>query len=91
MTTPITSFAPITTGSAGRTGNYIQDNSDFSRPVYALLNASVGADVGNYEISVYGKNLLDSTKIIQHISINELISAYSPQPPTFGIKLTAKF
>jgi len=76
----------------GRThGSFDPTNVDYSRPVYALLNASLGVEMGRYVLSAYAKNMLDNTKIIQHVSINELVSAYSPQPPTFGLNLRVNF
>lgn len=72
-------------------GAYSPSATDYSRPVYAILNASLGADFGRYEVSLYAKNLLDDQKIIQHVSIEELVSAYAPRPLTVGLNFTAKF
>jgi hypothetical protein len=45
---------------------------------------------GNIEVSLYGKNLLSDYKVIQHVLINSLESAYTLKPVTVGIKAVVK-
>jgi outer membrane receptor protein involved in Fe transport len=64
---------------------------NYNNPSYGLLNGSIGLDAGRYELSVYANNLLDSHTIIQHVAIEQTVSAYVPRPLTVGLHLTATF
>jgi iron complex outermembrane recepter protein len=72
-------------------GTYEVAAVNYDNPSYGLLNASLGFDAGRYELSVYASNLLDNHTIIQHVSIEETVSAYAPRPLTLGLHLTASF
>jgi outer membrane receptor protein involved in Fe transport len=72
-------------------GTFTPTDPNFSHPVYNLLNASFGIAKDDYELSIYGKNILDSAKTIQVVTINDLESGYTPQPASFGAKFTIKF
>jgi iron complex outermembrane recepter protein len=63
---------------------------DYNRPSYSTLNLTAGVDSGNLEVALYAKNLLNDTKIIQHVLINSLESAYGLRPRTVGLMLNYK-
>ncbi|MYM24241.1 TonB-dependent receptor [Duganella sp. FT135W] len=66
-------------------------NPDYHRPAYNVLEASAGVSWGNYEVTVFAKNLTDNQKIIQRpivqFTANE---AYRIAPRTIGISLSGK-
>lgn len=66
-------------------GTYNVADPDYTRPSYSILNLTAGVDSGNLEVALYAKNLLNDTKIIQHVLINSLESAYSLRPRTIGL------
>jgi iron complex outermembrane recepter protein len=68
-------------------GSYSLDDADYNRPSYSVMNLTAGIGIGNLEVSLYGKNMLDDTKIIQHVTINALESAYTLHPLTVGLTL----
>jgi outer membrane receptor protein involved in Fe transport len=72
-------------------GAFDPTNPDYSRPVYSVLNASVGVQLSAYEISLFAKNLLDDTKIIQHPALLFVPEAYTVRPLTVGLNIKAKF
>ncbi len=72
-------------------GSYDVNAVSYDNPSYSLLNASIGMDFGRYELSLYGSNLLNDHTVIQHISIEQLVSAYSLRPLSAGVNLTARF
>jgi hypothetical protein len=72
-------------------GSFSPTDPDYSRPVYAVLNASIGLTKGAYEVSLYAKNLLDESKAIQHPSILFLPEAYTLRPLTVGVLAKAQF
>jgi iron complex outermembrane recepter protein len=72
-------------------GTYDVTAVNYDNPSYGLLKGSIGLDAGRYELSVYADNLLNNHTIIQHVSIEETVSAYAPQPLTVGLHFTASF
>jgi len=71
-------------------GTFSVTDPDYTRPSYSILNATAGVNFGNVEVSLYGKNLLSDYKVIQHVLINSLESAYTLRPLTVGIKVVVK-
>jgi iron complex outermembrane recepter protein len=72
-------------------GSFNVDDPAYSRPGYALLNASGGLRYANWSASIYARNLLNDHKIIQRVAIELLETAYTPRPLTAGVQITAKF
>jgi outer membrane receptor protein involved in Fe transport len=64
-------------------------------PSYGVLNASVGLMQKNFSggrktlsVSLYAKNLLNSTKIIQYPSVFQVEEGYTVQPLTVGLSVS---
>ncbi len=72
-------------------GAFQYNNPDYERPVYSVLNASVGVQLDTWKVSLYGKNILNDTKIIQHPQILFLPEAYTVRPPTIGLQVSTSF
>jgi iron complex outermembrane receptor protein len=72
-------------------GTIIKSNPDYDRPAYALLGASIGVNCGQWQVSLYGKNLLDENKIIQRPSDNYVAEGYTPTPRIVGLNMTTSF
>jgi iron complex outermembrane recepter protein len=72
-------------------GAFSSTDPDYSRPSYAVLNASLGVSWRAIELSLYAKNLLDDNKVIQHPSLLYLPEAYTVRPLTAGLLLKARF
>ncbi len=69
----------------------LDPNPDYRRPAYNVLEASAGVSWGNWDLTVFAKNLTDNQKIIQRpivqFTSNE---AYRVPPRTIGISLAGK-
>jgi iron complex outermembrane recepter protein len=72
-------------------GSFDVDDPAYSRPSYALLNASSGLRFANWSVSLYARNLLNDQKVIERVSIELLETAYTPRPMTAGVQFTANF
>ena len=72
-------------------GTYDTTSTDYSRPIYSVLNANVGIDTGSLQVSLYAKNLLNDRKIIQRPTIEQLTSAYTLTPLTVGLSVSKQF
>jgi len=60
------------------------------RPAYNTVDASVGASYGNWELSLFAKNLLNTDKVIQRPNVQSLNEGYRVRPLTIGINLSGK-
>lgn len=72
-------------------GSYNVTDVDYKRPSYSIMNITAGVSLGNLELALYGKNVLDDTKVIQHVTINWLESGYTLHPLTFGVTANWSF
>ncbi len=72
-------------------GSFNPDDPDHIRPTYGTFDASLGADWATLRVAVYGKNILNSTTIIQHPSLLFLEEAYTLRPRTVGLLVTKRF
>jgi len=72
-------------------GAFSPANPDYSRPVYSVLNASIGLALRSCEISVFAKNLLDDRKIIQRPALLFEPEAYTVRPLTAGLNVKLRF
>jgi outer membrane receptor protein involved in Fe transport len=71
-------------------GSFDPNNPDYSRPAYTTIDASVGADINNWEISLFGKNLANNQTILQRPLVQFLTEAYRQRPRTFGLTVSMK-
>ena len=58
---------------------------------YSVLNASVGLETEDYDVSLYVKNLNDDRTIIQQPQINTVIEGYTVRPLTVGVSAKMRF
>ena len=72
-------------------GAFSNADPDYGRPVYNVLNASVGADFGSMVVSLFVKNLLDQNKTIQRPSLLSVNEGYTVRPLTVGVALSKDF
>ena len=55
------------------------------------MNGSIGFTTGDYQLSLYVKNLGNNDKVIQHPAINFVSEGYTLRPLTIGIHGSMKF
>jgi outer membrane receptor protein involved in Fe transport len=72
-------------------GEFTASSPDYEQPEYEVMNGSVGMDYKNYVFSIFAKNLLNSSKIIQIPSLLFTPEAYTLRPLTVGVLVKAKF
>jgi outer membrane receptor protein involved in Fe transport len=72
-------------------GSYQVTNPNYRNPAYGVMNVTVGADVGRWQVSLFVKNLLDDQTIIQSPTINSLVEGYTTPPLTAGMRASLKF
>ena len=68
-------------------------NPDYQRPAYHTIDASTGISWGEWEATLFVKNLFNENKIIQH-PIEQAVSSgevYRMEPRLIGLSLSAKF
>ncbi len=85
-------FASVDNNWIGEShGSYTTTDPDYLRKEYNVVNATAGLDYGPYEFSLFAKNLLDNTQIIQRPSILFVEEGYTLRPLTVGGRFTVKF
>ncbi|MEI9984986.1 MAG: TonB-dependent receptor [Aliidongia sp.] len=72
-------------------GTFLPNNPDFERPSYSIMNASLGAYIGNVAVSLYAKNLLNEQKIIQQPLVQVTTEGYRPYPRIVGLNASYDF
>jgi iron complex outermembrane recepter protein len=72
-------------------GVFLADSPDFERPSYSIVNASIGAYLGDVELSLYAKNLLNEDKIIQQPLVQVTTEGYRPYPRVVGVNVSVDF
>ncbi len=72
-------------------GEFVTSDPDYEQPEYSVMNGSIGLDYKNYQASIFVKNMLDSTKVIQIPSLLFTPEAYTLRPLTAGVLIKAKF
>jgi outer membrane receptor protein involved in Fe transport len=88
----VTVFAHATgewTGSSH--GTVVLDAPDYARPSYFVAEANTGLDWGSLELTLFAKNLLNTSTIIQRPNIEGVSSGYSVRPRTIGLRATYSF
>ena len=72
-------------------GALVASDPGYRQPAYSVMNGSIGFAYKDYEVSIFGKNLLNSSKVIQIPSLLFVPEAYTLRPLTVGLLLKAKF
>ena len=72
-------------------GSFQSTDPDYINPSYGILNASVGIDAGSFQVSLYGKNVLNNETIIQRPNIASVVQGYTVRPLTIGLHFTKQF
>jgi outer membrane receptor protein involved in Fe transport len=72
-------------------GAFNASDPAYQQPAYGVLNGSIGFTSGQYQLSLYAKNLTNNDKVIQHPSINFVSEGYTLRPLTVGIHGSMKF
>ena len=69
----------------------LQENPDYRRPAYNVVDASTGVSWDNWEVTVFVKNLADKQKIIQRPIVQASAhQAYRMTPRSVGVSLSGK-
>lgn len=71
-------------------GSYITSAVNYYNPSYGNLNAAIGVRSGRYDLALYARNVLNDHTAIQHVSIEQTVSAYALRPFTAGITLNVR-
>ena len=71
-------------------GSLTRTDPDYQRPSYNTVDASIGATRGDWELSLFAKNLFDTDKIIQTPNVQSVNEGYRVRPRTIGITLSGK-
>ncbi len=80
-----TGFIFVDTPFTGRSrGDAIEGNADYNRPSYATVDAVLGLDYKRWEFTLFGKNLTNNNKIIQHPSLQGSGVDIPGQAPIYG-------
>jgi hypothetical protein len=72
-------------------GTFHSTDPDYSRPSYGVFNGSIGIDTGSFQMSLYGKNLLNNQTIIQRPNVADVAEGYTVRPLTIGLTLAKQF
>ena len=93
LTDTIQGLATVDVAWAGPSrGSFSADDPEYKRPLYSLVNASLGATFfEKLDLAVYCKNLLDQDKVIQTIQRLDVDQGYVPRPRTVGMTLSMAF
>ena len=82
-------FARLTahwTGSSYGTAHV--GDSDYQRPAYATVDASVGVNFEKWQVSLFAKNLANNDKVIQRPNVQFFQEAYRLVPRTIGVNVS---
>ena len=72
-------------------GSFQATDPDYVNPEYAVVNARVGADLGSWQIVLWGKNLTNNQTIIQRPNVASVLEAYTVVPLTVGLTVSKEF
>jgi outer membrane receptor protein involved in Fe transport len=72
-------------------GAFNLQDPDYSRPSYGVINASLGLIRSGVQWQLYGKNLADNKKVIQHPDLLSVSQGYTLRPLTVGLSASVKF
>ena len=71
-------------------GALTSGDPDQFRPAYNITDVSVGATLGDYEVSLFAKNVGNNTKVVQRPYVQYLSEGYRLRPLTVGVGVSAK-
>lgn len=66
-------------------------NPDYRRPSYHTVNATMGLENGDWQITLFATNLFNEQKIIQQLNVQYAFEAYRLTPRTVGIGVRYRF
>ncbi len=72
-------------------GAFALTDPDYARPGYGDIGASIGLIWNHVQWQLYGKNLADNQKVIQHPNLLSVNQGYTLRPLTVGLSASAKF
>ena len=72
-------------------GSYDPGNPDYTRPSYKTIDASIGATVESWDVSLFAKNLTNDQTVLQRPFVQFLTEAYRQRPRTIGVSVSRKF
>jgi outer membrane receptor protein involved in Fe transport len=72
-------------------GSFSRSNSDYLRPSYDVVDASLGLTYGKYQVSLFAKNLFDKETLIQKPSVLFMTQGLPLRPRTVGVAVNANF
>jgi outer membrane receptor protein involved in Fe transport len=72
-------------------GSFQATDPDYINPEYAVVNARMGADLGSWQIVLWGKNLTNNQTIIQRPNVASVLAAYTVVPLTVGLTVSKEF
>jgi outer membrane receptor protein involved in Fe transport len=72
-------------------GAFNNADPDYSRPSYSDIDASLGLIWHKVQWQLYGKNLTNNQKVIQHPNLLSVSQGYTLRPLTVGLSASAKF
>jgi len=72
-------------------GSYQVGNPNYINPAYGVMNLSIGVEQDAWQVQLYARNLGNNQTIIQSPTINSLVTGYTVQPMTAGIRVTRRF
>jgi len=64
---------------------------DYRRPSYHIVNATLGAENGAWQFTLFAANLFNEQKIIQQVNVQYAYEAYRPTPRTVGVSVRYGF
>jgi len=72
-------------------GSFQATDPDYINPEYGVVNARMGADLGSWQVVLWGKNLTNNQTIIQRPNVASVLEAYTVVPLTVGITISKQF
>lgn len=71
-------------------GTIVKTDPDYIRPSYVTADASVGVTLGDWDLSLFVKNLTNNDTIIQRPNVQSVEEGNRLVPRTIGVTLSAK-
>jgi outer membrane receptor protein involved in Fe transport len=91
ITNNVDGFARLSSNWTGASfGTPNEGAPDYRRPGYKIVNASLGANLGKWQVSLFAKNLLNEDKVIQRPVVQFFQENYRISPRTVGVSLSGK-
>ena len=92
VTDDVRALASVNWTHTGRShGSFSRTNTDYLRPAYDIVDASLGVAFERVEVTLFAKNLLDEDKIMQKPSVLFITQGLPLRPRTVGVGVNARF